>query len=167
MMGISSKQLKISKVLDWGFFLILCGLAIFFVWNVLQQYSNKETSFTQKQQPIKKRPTITICIPFFGYPQNLNRTDLKFKWIYGKQFTLTYENTLLKQGGNDVAISNTNTENVHLEEIIGFINESCFKISSSSNGNTIEQGTKRKILMKLCDDNCKETAGNTINHCSW
>ena len=159
----SSKQLKISKVLDWGFFLILCGLAFFFVWSVLQQYSNKDTSFTQYQQPIKKRPTITICIPFFGYPQNLNRTDLKFKWIYGKQFTLTYENTLLKQGGNDVAISNTNTENVHLEEIIGFINESCFKISSSSDGNTIEQGTKRKILMKLCDDNCKDIS----NHCSW
>ena len=163
----SSKQLKISKVLDWGFFLILCGLAIFFVWSVLEQYSNKDTSFTQYQQPIKKRPTITICIPFFGYPQNLNRTDLKFKWIYGKQFTLTYENTVLKQGGNDVAISKTNTENVDLEEIIGFINETCFKISSSSNGNAIEQGTKRKILMKLCDNNCKETAGNEIKHCSW
>ena len=83
---ISSKYLKISKVLDWGFFLILFGLAIFFVWSVLQQYSNKDTSFTQYQQPIKKRPTITICIPFFGYPHNINRTDLKFKWIYGKQF---------------------------------------------------------------------------------
>ena len=98
MAKISSKYLKISKVLDWGFFLILFGLAIFFVWSVLQQYSNKDTSFTQYQQPIKKRPTITICIPFFGYPNNLDRLDLKFKWIYEKQFTFTYENTVLKLG---------------------------------------------------------------------
>ena len=165
MAKISSKYLKISKVLDWGFYLILFGLAIFFVWSVLQQYSNKDTSFTQYQQPIKKRPTITICIPFFGYPHNINRTDLKFKWIYGKQFTFTYQNTVLKQGQNSIAISKTNTENVYLEEIIGFINETCFKISSSSSNKNeiIEQGTKRKILMKLCDDNCKEIGKN----CSW
>ena len=90
---------------------------------------------------------------------------MKFKWIYGKQFTFTYENTVLGQGENNVAIStSTNTENVLLEEIMGFINESCFKISSlSSNENAIEQGTKRKILMKLCDDNCKEIG----EYCSW
>ena len=94
----SLKQLKISKVLDWGFFLILAGLAVFFVWSVLQQYSNKDTSFTQYQQQIKKRPTITICIPFFGYPNNQDRLDLKFKMIYEKQFTFSYENTVLKLG---------------------------------------------------------------------
>ena len=91
---------------------------------------------------------------------------MKFKWIYGKQFTFTYENTVLEQGENNVAISTStnNAENVHLDEIMGFINESCFKISSlSSNENAIEQGTKRKILMKLCDDNCKEIGKN----CSW
>ena len=87
----SSKQLKISKVLDWGFFLILAGLAVFFVWNVLEQYSNKDTSFTQFTQAIKKRPTITICIPFWGF-------DGGFKLIYEKQFTFTYENTVLKLG---------------------------------------------------------------------
>ena len=95
----SSKQLKISKVLDWGFFLILAGLAIFFVWSVLEQYSNKDTSFTQFTQPIKKRPTITICIPFWGYEfANPNRLDGGFKLIYEKQFTFTYEKTVLKLG---------------------------------------------------------------------
>ena len=89
----SSKQLKISKVLDWGFFLILAGLAVFFVWSVLEQYSNKDTSFTQFTQPIKKRPTITICIPFWGYDH-----DNPNKLIYEKQFTFTYENTVLKLG---------------------------------------------------------------------
>ena len=95
----SSKQLKISKVLDWGFFLILAGLAVFFVWSVLEQYSNKDTSFTQFTQPIKKRPTITICIPIWGYEfANPNRLDGGFKLIYEKQFTFTYENTVLKLG---------------------------------------------------------------------
>ena len=89
----SSKQVKISKVLDWGFFLILAGLAIFFVWSVLEQYSNKDTSFTQFTQPIKKRPTITICIPFWGYDH-----DNPNKLIYEEQFTFTYENTVLKLG---------------------------------------------------------------------
>ena len=93
----SSKQLKISKVLDWGFFIILCGLAFFFVWSVLEQYSNKETSFTQYQQPIKKRPTITICIPFFG-DSNQDRLDGRYKLMYEKHFTFTYENTVLKRG---------------------------------------------------------------------
>ena len=96
----SSKQLKMFKVLDWGFWLILAGLAVFFVWSVLEQYSNKDTSFTQYQMPIKKRPTITICIPFYGNAEliNVDRLDMKFKWLYEKHFTFTYENTVLKLG---------------------------------------------------------------------
>ena len=61
--------------------------------------------------------------------------------------------------------------NIHLQEIIGFINETCFKISSTSDGNAaaLEKGikqeilSKRRIRMKLCDDNCKEIG----KHCSW
>ena len=74
-------------------------------------------------------------------------------------------------GENKVALTKTYGENVHLQEIIGFINETCFKISSTSDGNAaaLEKGikqeilSKRRIRMKLCDDNCKEIG----KHCSW
>ena len=83
-----------------------------------------------------------------------------------KNFSMTmFPNLDLPTRRNCRASSKTNTENVYLEEIIGFINETCFKISSLSSikNEIIEQGTKRKILMKLCDDNCKEICKN----CSW
>ena len=72
-------------------------------------------------------------------------------------------------GENKVALTKTYGENVHLQEIIGFINETCFKITATSDGNPNDLEDKRKILsnrrilMKLCDDNCK-TPGK---HCSW
>ena len=72
-------------------------------------------------------------------------------------------------GENNVALRKTFVEKVHLQEMIGFINETCFKINVTSDGNPNDLEDKqkvlsnRRILMKLCDDNCK-TPGK---HCSW
>ena len=87
------------------------------------------------------------------------------------EFCLQWSQLLGPLGENKVAFTKNYGEKVNLQEIIGFINETCFKISVTSDGNPAELEEKRKILsnrrilMKLCDDNCKK--GGKPEHCSW
>ena len=89
------------------------------------------------------------------------------------EFCLQWSQLLGPLGENKVAFTKNYGEKVYLQEIIGFINETCFKISSTSDGNAaaLEKGikqeilSKRRIRMKLCEDNCKDK--HISKHCSW
>ena len=59
-------QSSISKnnlltTLDWFLFFILCILAFWFCWPILVGFRENETSFSQSNEDITGRPTITIC----------------------------------------------------------------------------------------------------------
>ena len=52
---------KLLTTLDWFLFFILCILAFWFCWPILVDFRANETSFSQSNEDITGRPTITIC----------------------------------------------------------------------------------------------------------
>ena len=52
---------KLLTTLDWFLFFILCILAFWFCWPILVDFTENETSFSQSNEDITGRPTITIC----------------------------------------------------------------------------------------------------------
>ena len=74
------KRIKvIFKGLDWTLFLGFCFLAGHFMNNVIDEYQAKKTSFTQSLEPIKKLPTIVICL------------KSKWWWLYEKEIIISYQ----------------------------------------------------------------------------
>ena len=51
------------KFLEWIIFLGLWIISFLFMWEVLQKFNTKDTSFKQYEKPITEFPTITLCTP--------------------------------------------------------------------------------------------------------
>ena len=79
-------QDKISKIIEWLFYIILCCISLIFMSNVLQNYSDQKTSFTVFDKPRTKLPILTFC--FVGFS---NEYELLLKeYAYGLDFVIHY-----------------------------------------------------------------------------
>ena len=56
-------QKNFLKFLEWIIFLGLWIISFLFMWEVLQKFNTKDTSFKQYEKPITEFPTITLCTP--------------------------------------------------------------------------------------------------------
>ena len=68
---------------DWGTFLSLIVLALFFVKGNLDDYSNQKTSISVDREPIRGYPTLGICPT-----QHPNLIDYSFD--LGSDINITY-----------------------------------------------------------------------------
>ena len=109
-------------IIEWTVFLTLSTFAIYSSEGVLQDYSNRRSSFALDQQPIKQHPTITICF------DELSETLYRRMFSLGEDFNVTYiteaGTSLILKDGENVSPSLIN------ETLIVRNHHSCFSITS-------------------------------------
>ena len=120
------------KIIEWIFFIGLSCLSIILMWNVLDKFSSKKTSFTQYEDKITELPTIVICY--------LDKKD-SVRYQLASDFNIQYVGpgpnildelfnpTFLKEGKNYLNSSNIF---VYLEKINAHLSGRCYKITALS-----------------------------------
>ena len=53
---------NLFKLLEWTLYLCLCIFSFIFMWQVLNQYQSKDTSFKEYEERIGKSPTLVFCL---------------------------------------------------------------------------------------------------------
>ena len=135
------KRIKaIFKGLDWALFIGFCFLAGYFMNNVIIEYQEKKTSFTQSLEPITKLPTVVICLQTYS------------TWMYGRDINISYETphtfvSLKEKEKYDLKIDN------EVLEVNQFV-FNCFKLNSTL-VKPFEQSHFRKIYIKITDYGAK------------
>ena len=103
------------------------------VWN---QYQSKDSSFKVYEKPIEDFPTLTFC------------TGPDSNYIYEFDFTIYYDGTKLKLGGNQINNGDNSTETVYLEEVYTYLSGTCYRIFIEINY-TIESGFVSQIYIEF------------------
>ena len=103
------------------------------VWS---QYQSKDSSFKVYEEPIKKFPTFTFC------------TDPDSNYMYEFDFTINYDDTKLKLGGNQIDNGGNTTETVYLEEVYTYVSGTCYRILIEMNYTT-GNGIVSKIYIEF------------------
>ena len=69
-------QDKICNIIEWLLYIILCCISVIFMLNVIQNYSEQNTSFSVDHMRRTKLLTLTIC--FYDYDYETQRLCL---WV--------------------------------------------------------------------------------------
>ena len=85
---------KVFRTIEWITFVGLCLLSIIFIWQVIDQFNSKDSSFKVQYEPIKQHPTITFC--FQRYMPN--GTSYTSELRYGQDFKIKFQT--FKEGIN-------------------------------------------------------------------
>ena len=80
---------KYFRYFEWVMFFGLCGLSIYFMHGVLEQYQSNDTSFKHSELPIEVRPTVVVC--FTKIFENEKIIDFTEKYKIGKDFIIAYQ----------------------------------------------------------------------------
>ena len=80
------KSVYFFRILEWGFYLFLFLISIYFAWEVLDKFNSQDRGIRHREEDVKEHPTIIFC------PSNA---------IYGQDFNITY-----KTLNNNVTIPN-------------------------------------------------------------
>ena len=86
-------QEKYFQCFEWIIFFGLCGLSLYFMYGVLEQYKSNDTNFKHSELPIEVRPTIVVC--FTKIFENEEIIDFTEKYRIGKDFVITYQSHYL------------------------------------------------------------------------
>ena len=78
---------KMGYIIEWIFYVILCCVSVVFMYNVLQNYLEKETSFSVNTKPRTKLPTLTFCL--LKNKLNLLQQNPQ-EYTYGLDFVIEY-----------------------------------------------------------------------------
>ena len=96
----TTHQTKYIPVVEWVLYFCLCGISVFFMHGVLDNFFSGKTSFTHYNVPVNERPTIMLCF---------SKSDLRnTEYEYGSDFKIKYEviyktdnvGAFLKEGEN-------------------------------------------------------------------
>ena len=96
----TTHQTKYIQVIEWTLYFGLCGLSVFFMYGVLEQFYSGKTSFSQYDGPITELPTFMLCF---------SKSDSGVtEYEYGSDFKIKYEiiyktdnvGAFLKEGEN-------------------------------------------------------------------
>ena len=81
--NMSYAQDKICNIIEWLLYIILCCISVIFMLNVIQNYSEQNTSFSVYHKPRTKLPTLTFC--FYHYD-----SETHIDYAYGLDFVIEY-----------------------------------------------------------------------------
>ena len=136
---------KCIHFVDWTLFLGLCFISLNFIWEVIEQYNSKDSSFKVYDVPITEHPTITFC--FFKWRNNGTKFETQMKLgeqfkikIYFDDETKVYLNELGPHKINDYVVDFTKLETAYYG--------TCYKITPSIN-RTITNGEYTNFAMKF------------------
>ena len=76
-MKVSRKKLVI--VLDWGIFIVLTIISVWFASGVFEQFLSKRSSFFQREEEIKTYPVIVIEFKDYSGPISLDDVLIYYK----------------------------------------------------------------------------------------
>ena len=128
MIASSQQQSNCFKVIEHTFFFGLCGLSIFFMYGVLDQFFSGKTGISQSKMSLKELPSIVLC---FNKP-----SSRMTEYEYGLDFNIRYEilddnwknhEILFQSEDNNSIIFD---ETVSLEKILTENLFQCYKITS-------------------------------------
>ena len=109
---------KCIHFVDWTLFLGLCFISLNFIWEVIEQYNSKDSSFKVYDVPITEHPTITFC--FFKWRNNGTKFESQMKLgeqfkikIYFDDDTKVYLNELGRHKINDYVVDFTKLETAY------------------------------------------------------
>ena len=72
-------QKKLVIVLDWGLFICLTFISIWFASGVFEQFASKRSSFSQKEEKINTHPVIVIEFRDFTGPISMDDVKIRYK----------------------------------------------------------------------------------------
>ena len=72
-------QKKLVIVLDWGLFICLTFISIWFASGVFEQFASKRSSFSQKEEKINTHPVIVIEFRDFTGPISMDDVKIRYR----------------------------------------------------------------------------------------
>ena len=117
---------KVFRTIEWITFVGLCLLSIIFIWQVIDQFNSKDSSFKVQYEPIKQHPTITFC--FQRYMPNGTGYTSELK--YGQDFKMKFDNdeSYFKEGVN---YRQKTSETFFLEKLSTWLSGTCYKLNTT------------------------------------
>ena len=134
---------KLCKAVSWLMFLGLCVLSAYFMYEVLDQYFSKDTSFKVTEEPLTNYPTITICFTrrkeswkdLLSIESQFDNLLGKGSFEYGKDFNISIGASLLVKGDNYIVGIN---ETVTVESVANLFIGMCYKVTHKYSGGRFE-----------------------------
>ena len=77
--NINFSQKKLLIVLDWGLFICLTFISVWFASGVFEQFASKRSSFSQKEEKINTHPVIVIEFRDFTGPISMDDVKIRYR----------------------------------------------------------------------------------------
>ena len=84
---------KLFKILEWGLVVTLISFSGFFMIDVLEKYTSKDSSFKPYTEPRSMLPTIVICFKPHVKQSSLNNFNITQEQLFYNEFPREMENT--------------------------------------------------------------------------
>ena len=128
-MGTIQKA-KYFQIVEYTFFLSLCGLSVFLMYGVLDKFIAGKTSISQSEKSLKELPSITMCFSKPDARITEYEHELDFTIQYGIIDRKLEDHFIyLKEGEN----SNLFDETIYLDKIITLRDGHCYNLQSVLN----------------------------------
>ena len=156
MVNVNIKQPTFFKGLEWFLFLGLCTLSAYFMREVVDKFISRDTSFKVYEEFIDEIPTMVLCSSDnseISPPLSIQKNN-SVRFNYGKDFTITYWQSILKNGkwvGDKIVLdegeNNIPNRFIYLETLTTAWSGFCFKINETTV--KIENGEWRYLSLKF------------------
>ena len=129
------KRIRILfKAIDWILFIIFCVLFVYFTLGVIETYQIKRTFLAQSLQPIRKLPTVVVCIDTsMELELGVSLLIYYYPLLSSKKIKLELDKPTLLKDVNEV---------VHLEQH----NAQCFKLNVTLTSFSSFQPRNEKVI---------------------
>ena len=124
-MSKTTHQTKYIQVIEWVLYFGLCGISVFFMYGVLDNFFSGRTSFTHSDEPVDEFPTIMLCFSKNNWGKAEYEYGSDFKIKYGGFYENGFQHAFLKEGENSTLME----EIIYLEKIMTISMGNCFKIT--------------------------------------
>ena len=77
--NINFSQKKLLIVLDWGLFICLTFISVWFASGVFEQFASKRSSYSQQEEKINTHPVIVIEFRDFTGSISVDDVEIRYK----------------------------------------------------------------------------------------
>ena len=121
------KSVYFFRILEWGFYLFLFLISIYFAWEVLDKFNSQDRGIRHREEDVKEHPTIIFCNSTAIYGQDFNIT---YKTLNGMSLGQVKDSVLLKLDENLLELSG---EKIFLKEIYTIFDGVCYNLTAKRN----------------------------------
>ena len=121
------KSVYFFRILEWGFYLFLFLISIYFAWEVLDKFNSQDRGIRHREEDVKEHPTIIFCNSTAIYGQDFNIT---YKTLNGMSLGQVKDSVLLKLDENLLELSG---EKIFLKEVYTIFDGVCYNLTAKRN----------------------------------